>query len=118
MGSRVKDIESKFFTPRDYQVALNNCIWVILNLFTLQLELLNRAVDHNTIVALGTGTGKTFIAALLIKEYAFRLLENGEKAIFVVDKGFRFSFCLLSSLNILQWHLSISRPHTLNAIAA
>jgi endoribonuclease Dicer len=37
-------------------------------------------------VTLGTGAGKTFIAVLLIKEYAFQLLEAGKKAIFVVDK--------------------------------
>jgi ERCC4-related helicase len=36
---------------------------------------------------LGTGFGKTYIAILLIKEYAGLLQQKGMKAFFVVDKG-------------------------------
>ena len=32
-----------------------------------QLELLNQALDKNSIIYLGTGAGKTFIAMMLIK---------------------------------------------------
>ncbi|KAI6228850.1 hypothetical protein M3Y99_01177100 [Aphelenchoides fujianensis] len=59
----------EYFTPRDYQ-----------------LELLDCAVDHNCIVSLGTGFGKTYIAILLIKEFSYKLLKDGLKAFFVVDK--------------------------------
>lgn len=41
-------------------------------------------------MTLGTGFGKTFIAVLLIKEFKRRIVENNEKAIFIVDKGFIF----------------------------
>uniref|UniRef100_A0A915DBD6 Helicase ATP-binding domain-containing protein n=1 Tax=Ditylenchus dipsaci TaxID=166011 RepID=A0A915DBD6_9BILA len=51
-----------------------------------KLELLNRAVHHNTICSLGTGAGKTFIAVLLIKEYSYHILQYDQKAIFLVDK--------------------------------
>ncbi|KAI6224621.1 hypothetical protein M3Y95_00772100 [Aphelenchoides besseyi] len=67
-----KNVETKtgeHFTPRDYQ-----------------LELLDSAVDHNCIVSLGTGFGKTYIAILLIKEFAYKLLNDGLKAFFVADK--------------------------------
>ncbi|CAI2349147.1 unnamed protein product [Caenorhabditis sp. 36 PRJEB53466] len=61
------------FNPRDYQV-----------------ELLDKAVKKNTIVQLGTGSGKTFIAVLLLKEYGVQMfapLENGGKrAFFIVEK--------------------------------
>ncbi|UMM25863.1 hypothetical protein L5515_005509 [Caenorhabditis briggsae] len=61
------------FNPRDYQV-----------------ELLDKASKKNTIVQLGTGSGKTFIAVLLLKEYGVQMfapLENGGKrAFFVVEK--------------------------------
>ncbi|CAJ0597978.1 unnamed protein product [Cylicocyclus nassatus] len=68
-----KDVDTNCFTPRDYQV-----------------ELLDKACKRNVIVQLGTGAGKTFIAVLLLKEYALQILapyENGGKrAFFVVDK--------------------------------
>jgi endoribonuclease Dicer len=52
-----------------------------------QIELLDHALTKNTIVSLGTGAGKTFVAVLLIKEYSHRLLNNNEKAVFLVNTG-------------------------------
>ncbi|KAL7074663.1 hypothetical protein ACQ4LE_005973, partial [Meloidogyne hapla] len=63
-----KDFSGKCIPPRDYQV-----------------ELLDRAKIQNTIISLGTGAGKTFVAVLLIKEYAQRLLHRNEKAAFLVN---------------------------------
>uniref|UniRef100_A0A8R1I759 Helicase ATP-binding domain-containing protein n=1 Tax=Caenorhabditis japonica TaxID=281687 RepID=A0A8R1I759_CAEJA len=63
----------QYFLPRDYQI-----------------ELLDKASKKNTIVQLGTGSGKTFIAVLLLKEYGIQMfapLDNGGKrAFFVVEK--------------------------------
>ncbi|KAF7638234.1 hypothetical protein Mgra_00002206 [Meloidogyne graminicola] len=63
-----KDFIGKCIPPRDYQV-----------------ELLDRAKIQNTIISLGTGAGKTFVAVLLIKEYSQRLLHRNEKAVFLVN---------------------------------
>ncbi|CAK5078964.1 unnamed protein product [Meloidogyne enterolobii] len=63
-----KDFSAKCIPPRDYQV-----------------ELLDRAKIQNTIISLGTGSGKTFVAVLLIKEYSQRLLHQNEKAVFLVN---------------------------------
>ena len=68
MSSRSKDFSMKHIPPRDYQI-----------------ELLDHALTKNTIVSLGTGAGKTFVAVLLIKEYSHRLLNNNEKAVFLVN---------------------------------
>ncbi|MCP9259519.1 Endoribonuclease Dicer [Dirofilaria immitis] len=57
MVVRASDVDKDFFTPRDYQV-----------------ELLDKACKKNIIVPLGTGSGKTFIAVLLIKEYTTKLV--------------------------------------------
>ena len=48
------------FTPREYQV-----------------DLLEDAKERNIIVCLSTGTGKTFIAILLIKEMAPQIRRYG-----------------------------------------
>ncbi|CAB3402204.1 unnamed protein product [Caenorhabditis bovis] len=65
--------ETQCFNPRDYQV-----------------ELLEKACKRNVIVQLGTGSGKTFIAVLLLKEFGVQLyapLDNGGKrAFFIVEK--------------------------------
>uniref|UniRef100_A0A915BN58 Dicer-1 n=3 Tax=Parascaris univalens TaxID=6257 RepID=A0A915BN58_PARUN len=67
------DVDKNFFTPRDYQI-----------------ELLDKACRGNVIVPLGTGSGKTFIAVLLIKEHTCKLIEplekGGKRAFFLVDK--------------------------------
>ncbi|XP_022241304.1 endoribonuclease Dicer-like isoform X2 [Limulus polyphemus] len=69
--SGANNIHTKTFTPREYQV-----------------ELLESALKRNTIACLGTGTGKTFIALMLIKELAHELRkpyeEDGKRTIFLV----------------------------------
>ena len=57
-----------------------------------QLELLEAALEENTIVNLGTGAGKTFIAVMLIKELSSQIrqpfCEDGSKrTIFLVTTG-------------------------------
>lgn len=68
---RLDNVHGHIFTPRTYQV-----------------ELLDVAVQGNTIVCLGTGTGKTFIAVMLIKELAYQVRRpygEGKCTIFIVD---------------------------------
>ena len=50
-----------------------------------QVELLQKAMEGNTIVYLGTGSGKTFIAVMLIKEMRGELMAGPKKAIFLVS---------------------------------
>lgn len=56
-----------------------------------QVELLERAKERNTIVCLGTGTGKTFISVMLIKEMAHQVRETfqkrGKRTFFLVNTG-------------------------------
>lgn len=62
-------IHDNIYTPRKYQV-----------------ELLEAALEHNTIVCLNTGSGKTFIAVLLIKELSHQIRgEDGRRTIFLVN---------------------------------
>lgn len=55
------------------------------------MELLDAALQRNTIVCLGTGTGKTFVAVMLIKELAHQVrhTETGGKkcTVFLVNTG-------------------------------
>ena len=68
-----------------------------------QAELLERAKERNTIVCLGTGTGKTFISVMLIKEMAHQVRETykngGKRTFFLVTTGLRdfpyFCVCYL-----------------------
>ena len=46
---------------------------VIINPRNYQLELFEKAKKQNSIVFLGTGGGKTFIAAMLMKDLGFQL---------------------------------------------
>ena len=50
-----------------------------------QEELLQKAIKGNTIVYLGTGSGKTFIAVMLIKEMRGELVQGPKKAVFLVS---------------------------------
>lgn len=53
-----------------------------------QVELLEAALEHNTIVCLNTGSGKTFIAVLLIKELSHQIRgEDGRRTVFLVNAG-------------------------------
>ena len=58
-----------------------------------QVELLERAKERNTIVCLGTGTGKTFISVMLIKEMAHQVRETfengGKRTFFLVNTGWQ-----------------------------
>ncbi|CAD6188634.1 unnamed protein product [Caenorhabditis auriculariae] len=67
------EVEENCFTPRSYQI-----------------ELLDKACKKNVIVQLGTGSGKTFIAVLLLKEYAVQMVaplsNGGKRSFFIVDK--------------------------------
>lgn len=57
----------------------------------LQVELLEAALDRNTIVCLNTGSGKTFIAVLLTKELSYQirgdLTRHGKRTVFLVNSG-------------------------------
>uniref|UniRef100_A0A4W3IUD4 ribonuclease III n=1 Tax=Callorhinchus milii TaxID=7868 RepID=A0A4W3IUD4_CALMI len=67
-------IHDNIFTPRKYQV-----------------ELLEAALEHNTIVCLNTGSGKTFIAVLLTKELSHQIRgqfnKNGSRTVFLVNSS-------------------------------
>ncbi|XP_071894438.1 endoribonuclease Dicer isoform X1 [Anas platyrhynchos] len=67
-------IHDNIYTPRKYQV-----------------ELLEAALDHNTIVCLNTGSGKTFIAVLLTKELSYQIRgdfnKNGRRTVFLVNSA-------------------------------
>lgn len=54
----------------------------------VQVELLEAALEHNTIVCLNTGSGKTFIAVLLIKELSHQIRQDdGRRTVFLVNTG-------------------------------
>ena len=55
-----------------------------------QEELLEASLEENTIVNLGTGAGKTFIAVMLIKELSADVILHGKKSVFLVTTG---EFC-------------------------
>ena len=57
-----------------------------------QLELLDASLNDNTIVNLGTGAGKTFIAVMLIRELSYQILdpfgdEGAQRTVFLVNTG-------------------------------
>ncbi|ELV12129.1 Endoribonuclease Dicer [Tupaia chinensis] len=55
----------------------------------VEVELLEAALDHNTIVCLNTGSGKTFIAVLLTKELSYQIRgdfsRDGKRTVFLVN---------------------------------
>ncbi|XP_060562889.1 endoribonuclease Dicer-like [Ruditapes philippinarum] len=69
---RNEDIPRDTFTPRTYQV-----------------ELLDSALERNTVVCMGSSTGRMFIAVMLMKEMAEDirkpLTEDGKRTFFIVD---------------------------------
>ena len=70
-----------------------------------QVELLERAKERNTIVCLGTGTGKTFISVMLIKELAHEVRGNYKDGIrrtfFLTNTGIYVCFVFVRS--VLPW---------------
>ena len=56
-----------------------------------QVELLEKALKRNVIVCLGTGTGKTFISVMLIKELSHQIQDEfergGKRTFFLVNNG-------------------------------
>ena len=56
-----------------------------------QVELLEHALRANTIVCLGTGAGKTFIAIMAAKELAHTttksIRDGGKRILFIVPSG-------------------------------
>lgn len=56
-----------------------------------QVELLEAALEHNTIVCLNTDSGKTFIAVLLTKELSHQIRghyqENAKRTVFLMNTG-------------------------------
>ena len=81
-----------------------------------QVELLERAKERNTIVCLGTGTGKTFISVMLIKELAHEVRGNykdgGRRTFFLVNTGTFICFVFEISFTSGEWvrYLSAGRP--------
>ena len=51
-----------------------------------QIELLNKALQQNSIVYLGTGAGKTFIATMMIKEKMSAILHDNKKTVFLAHR--------------------------------
>ena len=52
-----------------------------------QQELLEAALEENTIVNLGTGAGKTYIAVMLIRELSSAIFTQNKRSVFLVTTG-------------------------------
>ena len=71
-----------------------------------QLELLDSAIEDNTIVLLGTGGGKTFVAVMLIKELSQNITLpfndlHAKRSVFLVNTG---TYCN-SYINLMYIHM-------------
>ncbi|XP_061551419.1 endoribonuclease Dicer isoform X2 [Phycodurus eques] len=84
-------IHDNIYTPRKYQV-----------------ELLEAALEHNTIVCLNTDSGKTFIAVLLTKELSHQIRGqypgNAKRTVFLVN----------SALSVVQQAAAVRTHSDLN----
>lgn len=67
-----------------------------------QVEILEQSIKENTIVCLGTGTGKTFISVMLIKEkqgqIKGKLAEGGKRTFFLVNTGKHILILVLTTV--------------------
>ncbi|XP_068738102.1 endoribonuclease Dicer-like [Montipora capricornis] len=70
-----------------------------------QVELLERAKERNTIVCLGTGTGKTFISVMLIKEMAHQIRET-------FQNGGKRTFFLVNTVPLASQQAKVIGKHT------
>ncbi len=71
-----------------------------------QLDLLEAALEESTIVNLGTGSGKTFIAVMLIKELSPQILkpwsDGYRRTVFLVTTR-KFMLFIITLLLLLLW---------------
>ncbi|XP_033114296.1 endoribonuclease Dicer-like isoform X2 [Anneissia japonica] len=87
-GSADASVGDTTFTPRTYQV-----------------ELLEAALKQNTIVCLQTGTGKTFIAVMLIKELAHQIRK-------AFDEGGKRTLFLVNTVPLVNQQAEVIKKHT------
>ena len=105
-NEKLNDVQSDF-VPRDYQI-----------------EMLNRAKKENTIVMMPTGTGKTFVAVLLIKHYIHQIMtdpwkgpcnENGSCGNGLCscgDKNWKRTFFLVNQVTLVSQQKRVLERHT------
>ena len=92
-----------------------------------QLEIVEKALQGNTIACLGTGSGKTFIAILLIKEMSADVrgsyLDGAKRTIFLVPSGMdvseypqtgRFTLCVCVWFKFVYHRLHRRPSHSLS----
>lgn len=76
-----------------------------MNARPYQVELLERAIERNTIVCLGTGTGKTFISVMLIKEMAHQVRQT-------YKSGGKRTFFLVNTVPLAIQQAEVIKKHT------
>ncbi|XP_028677929.1 endoribonuclease Dicer [Erpetoichthys calabaricus] len=91
-------IHDNIYTPRKYQV-----------------ELLEAALEQNTIVCLNSGSGKTFIAVLLTKELSHQIRhdfsKNGKRTVFLVNTA----SCVIQQAATVRTHSDLQVGEYTNA---
>ncbi|XP_015776860.1 PREDICTED: endoribonuclease Dicer-like [Acropora digitifera] len=70
-----------------------------------QVELFELAKERNTIICLGTGTGKTFISVMLIKEMAYQVRES-------YKNGGKRTFFLVNTVPLASQQAKVIEKHT------
>ncbi|KAL5255774.1 hypothetical protein ACHWQZ_G011113 [Mnemiopsis leidyi] len=105
-NEKLNDVQTDF-VPRDYQI-----------------EMLNRAKKENTIVMMPTGTGKTFVAVLLIKHFIHQVMtdpwrgpcaENsscGNGKCSCGNKSWRRTFFLVNQVTLVSQQKRVLERHT------